>query len=213
MVIPIESYEVEDLFILTYLISKKVGVKIDDDVARLISRICGGTPHQIEKTIQRLGKLKLDIVTEKDAIEALSTYGVNLSTSGPSQPSANLHNLTGIQFEELITSLLTREGFRAQMTKASGDGGIDVVAVLEKPLVGGKCLIQCKRFAPTTLVGAAVVREFYGAVSADRKIVKGILITTSGFTEQAKSFAEEVGIELVDMEKLSRLLRGGNSLD
>jgi hypothetical protein len=42
--------------------------------------------------------------------------------------------------------------------------------------------------------------------SADRKAVKGTLITTSGFTEQARAFAQEVGIELIDMAQLSRLL-------
>jgi hypothetical protein len=208
MVLPIESYEQPDLLILAHLISKKLGVKVDDDAAKLISGICGGIPHQIENIIQRLAKLNLEIITEKDAVEALTTYGVNVSTGGVSQASANLQNLTGIQFEQLITSFLARQGFRAQMTKASGDGGIDIVAVLDKPLVGGKCLIQCKRFAANALIGAAVVREFYGAVSADQKVVKGILITTSGFTEQARTFAEEVGIELIDMELLSRLLAG-----
>jgi len=77
--------------------------------------------------------------------------------------------------------------------------------VLDKPLIGGTCLIQCKRFALNTLVGAPLVREFYGALSADQKVVKGIMVTTSGFTDQARDFAHAVGIELIDGEKLGRL--------
>ena len=54
----------------------------------------------------------------------------------------SLDALSGVEFEQFITVLLERMGFRAAMTKASGDGGIDVVATLDRPLVGGRYLIQ-----------------------------------------------------------------------
>lgn len=63
-------------------------------------------------------------------------------------------------------------GLRAEMTKASGDGGIDIVAVLDQPVLGGKYLVQCKRFASDTVVGSPTVREFYGALVADRSAIK-----------------------------------------
>ena len=50
------------------------------------------------------------------------------------------------------------------------------------------------------------MREFYGAVTADRKARKGILITNSGFSVQAKEFAGEVGIELIDGDRLRSLV-------
>jgi len=95
--------------------------------------------------------------------------------------------------------------FRAETTRATGDGGIDVVAVLDRPILGGKYLFQCKRYAPNNLVGASTVRDFYGAVTAD-KAVKGVLITTSDFTAQAREFAERVGLELINMGRLQSLL-------
>jgi restriction system protein len=101
--------------------------------------------------------------------------------------------------------LLTRMEFRPEMTKATGDGGIDIVAVLDKPILRGKYLFQCKRYGPENLVGAATVRDFYGAVTAD-KAVKGILITTSDFTAQATEFAERVGLELINLPRLQSLL-------
>ena len=97
-------------------------------------------------------------------------------------------------------------GFRTEMTGATGDGGIDIVATLDRPLIGGRYLIQCKRFAPDNLVGAATVRDFYGAVTADRQAVKGILITTSGFTSQALAFAQQLPIELIGGQQLRMLL-------
>ena len=120
--------------------------------------------------------------------------------------ASGLDTLSGIEFEGLITRLLERMGFRAEMTKASGDGGIDIVATLDQPLTGGRYLIQCKRYAEDSLVGAATVREFYGALTADRRAVKGILITTSGFTSQAQEFAGGLPIELIGRDQLQRLL-------
>jgi len=118
--------------------------------------------------------------------------------------ASGLDSLSGVEFEKLITSLLRRMGFRADMTRASGDGGVDIVAHLDRPIVGGRYLIQCKRFE--SLVGAPIIREFYGAVVADRKAVKGIFITTSGFTDQARAFAESLPLELIDRRRLDSLL-------
>ncbi len=117
-----------------------------------------------------------------------------------------LDTLSGIDFERLITLLLERMGFRATMTKASGDGGIDIVATLDQPVTGGRYLVQCKRYAADSLVGAPLVREFYGALTADQRAVKGILITTSGFTTQAEEFARGLPIELIGRDELERLL-------
>jgi tetratricopeptide (TPR) repeat protein len=119
---------------------------------------------------------------------------------------SSLDTLSGVEFEYLITRVLERMGFRAETTKASGDGGVDVVATLDQPLTGGRYLIQCKRYAPDSTVGAATVREFYGALTADRRAIKGILITTSAFTAQATEFAEGLPIELIARDKLQGLL-------
>ncbi|MGA2986460.1 MAG: restriction endonuclease [Terriglobia bacterium] len=121
-------------------------------------------------------------------------------------PIDSLDTLSGVEFERLVSQLLERMGFRAEMTKASGDGGVDVVANLDQPFSGGRYLVQCKRYAPDSTVGAATVREFYGALNADRRAIKGILITTSAFTAQATEFAEGLPIELIARDKLQELL-------
>lgn len=55
------------------------------------------------------------------------------------------------------------------------------------------------------MVGASEVRDFYGAVMADRA-VKGVFITTSDFTNRAREFGTQSGLELVNMSKLIQLL-------
>ncbi len=52
-----------------------------------------------------------------------------------------------LEFERFITGLPHQMGFEAQTTRASGDGGIDIEAELDSPIVGGRYLFQCKRFA------------------------------------------------------------------
>jgi restriction system protein len=72
--------------------------------------------------------------------------------------------------------------------------------------VGGRYLIQCKRFGPDTLVGSPAVREFYGALIADRRAAKGIFIATSGFSAQTRDFAANLSLDLIDGEQLAKLL-------
>jgi len=102
--------------------------------------------------------------------------------------------------------MLGRMGFRSEITKTTGDGGVDIVASLDKPFVGGRYLIQCKRFDVATQIGAPMIREFYGAVVADGSAVKGIFVTTSTFTNQARDFARSLPIELIDGQQLQSLL-------
>jgi restriction system protein len=108
------------------------------------------------------------------------------------------------KFEELIKDLLVKMGYEAQLTKASHDGGVDIEAVNPQPIVGGKVVVQCKRFSGT--VGASVVRDLYGVVMAVRAS-KGILITTSDFSSDARSFAEGNQLELINGRQLVDLLR------
>lgn len=82
-------------------------------------------------------------------------------------------------FEDLIGELLERIGFEdIEVTKRSGDGGIDVRGVLT---VGGvtrvKTAIQAKRWSKN--VPDKVVRELRGSIGPQEQ---GLVITTSGFT-------------------------------
>ena len=140
----------------------------------------------------------------------LSLFGFDSRSPSEALPegiSTEWAKLSGIDFEKLIAALLSKIGFVAVITKASGDGGVDIEATLDKPIIGGRYLFQCKRFAPDNLIGSPTVREFYGALVADRKAVKGILITTSGFTPQAREFAANLHIELIDGNGLAQLVR------
>lgn len=119
----------------------------------------------------------------------------------------DINTLTGIEFENLCQALLQKAGFDVETTKASGDGGIDLIARNHQSFFSGKYIIQCKRYAGS--VGEPVVRDLYGVVMAERAN-KGILLTTGHFTVSAVRFASDKNLELIDGEGLSQLLSTHN---
>jgi HJR/Mrr/RecB family endonuclease len=204
-VLPLQPYSAEALEKIAVRIAALGNLELDSDTRRLIAANSGCRPYQIEVLMQRVARaVKKQKITAEDALQAFAAFGIRVRTDAHIADPASLELMSGVEFERLVTTLLTRMEFRAEMTKATGDGGVDIVAVLDKPILGGKYLFQCKRYAPDNLVGASTVRDFYGAVTADRA-VQGILITTSDFTVQAREFAERVGLELINLERLQNL--------
>jgi restriction system protein len=65
---------------------------------------------------------------------------------------------------------------------------------------GKTTLVQCKRWTGKS-VGVSVVRELYGIMAAE-KADEGILVTTSSFTQDTKSFVVGKPIQLIDGTRL-----------
>lgn len=108
-------------------------------------------------------------------------------------------------FEKICQRLLRESGFKkVTVTGKTGDGGIDGEGILEiNPLITFKVLFQCKRYKENNTIGSSVIRDFRGAMQG--RADKGIILTTSSFTKEAKKEAVRDGappIELVDAEGL-----------
>ena len=116
----------------------------------------------------------------------------------------DINSLSGVEFEMVCKKLLENMGFAVETTKTSGDGGIDLIAYNSQPLLSGKYIIQCKRYAGS--VGEPIIRDWYGVVTSERAN-KGILMTSGVFTKQAQIFADGKPIELIDGVKLRDLLQ------
>jgi Holliday junction resolvasome RuvABC ATP-dependent DNA helicase subunit len=205
LVMSLQPYSIPELQAIATSIGKTEGISLDPGAAALIAMQGDGVPGHIGSTLRRVARaINKSDLTEDDVMNAFDAFGINVRPDTTPNLSDNLQDLSGQDFEKLIGVLLTRMDFQVEMTKTTGDGGIDIIAKLDKPIFGGLYLFQCKRFAPDNIVGAPTVRDFYGAVTADRA-VKGILITTSDFTAHAREFAQRVGVELIDMKQLQRL--------
>ena len=92
-----------------------------------------------------------------------------------------------------------------EITKKSNDGGIDGIINQDK-LGLDKIYIQAKRWKDG-VVGRPELQKFVGALS-ERQAIKGIFITTSDFTKEAKEYVEKVSqnIILINGNMLSKLM-------
>ena len=109
--------------------------------------------------------------------------------------------LEGTEFEAQFAELLRDNGWLAQETRASGDGGIDIIA--EDPQ-GQSVAFECKRWNKTDKVGIDVVLKLKGA--SYRDFDRSIVVTTSGYTPQAMEYSKEHGVELWGRADLLRLI-------
>lgn len=205
LTLKIQPYSYQDVLLVTERLASESGISLAAETLALIARV-SKRPGEAANAIMRLAKLG-NSLTDQDARELLSLVGITENQVDLSGVSGDFARISPTDFERLVTEMLQQMGFEAQMTKASGDGGIDIEAVLDRPIIGGKYLIQCKRFDDGNPVGSAAVREFYGALRADHNAVKGIFITTSTFTPQARQFAQGLPIELITGEQLRNLLQ------
>lgn len=113
-----------------------------------------------------------------------------------------LRSMKPSEFEDYIADLFNRLGYKTEAVGQSHDGGIDVIA--EKD--GIKNYIQCKKFI-TSEVTLGSVRDFYGALADHLANGQGYFITTNKFTLDARKFAEDKPIELIDGFELIRYIK------
>jgi restriction system protein len=108
-------------------------------------------------------------------------------------------------FERLVVDLLTSMGYgrsigEGKVVGRSGDGGIDGI-INEDKLGLESVYIQAKRWQGT--VGDIEIRNFIGSLQL-KGARKGVFITTSDFTKQAKDSAAMItGIKIVLIDGLT----------
>ncbi|MEI9901007.1 MAG: restriction endonuclease [Hyphomicrobium sp.] len=122
----------------------------------------------------------------------------------------NLMELSPSEFESLITNLFQKMGLETKLTQASRDGGVDCVAFDPRPVLGGKVVVQAKRYKNT--VGVSAVRDLYGTLM-NEGASKGILVTTSGYGSAAFNFANGKPLELFSGGELLFLLKEHAGID
>jgi restriction system protein len=112
-------------------------------------------------------------------------------------------------FEQLVVDLLVKMGYggsgeAAERIGKSGDGGIDGT-IYQDPLGLDIVYIQAKRW--TGSVSRPTVQGFAGSLEGF-KATKGVLITTSMFTAEARGYVDQIAkrIVLVDGRSLAKLM-------
>jgi len=131
-----------------------------------------------------------------------------LRKSATSELLEILSNVSPTFFERVVLDLLHEMGYGAnrsdlQQVGGPGDAGIDGVISLDK-LGLEKVYVQAKRWQEN--ISRPHLQAFYGAL-AGQKARKGVFITTSLFSTQAREYAKSVeGIVLIDGPRLAGLM-------
>lgn len=115
-------------------------------------------------------------------------------------------------FEGLVVKLLVKMGYGGSIKDAgkaigkSGDEGIDGT-IKEDKLGLDVIYIQAKKWTPGNVVGRPELHKFVGAL-AGQGAKKGVFITTSSFTKEAREYVprNETKIVLIDGEELAQLM-------
>jgi len=151
-----------------------------------------------------------DILIETPS-EALESAYENLRNELAEELLGKLKKVSPAFFERIVVELLVKMGYggsRADAGKAigrSGDGGIDGI-IKEDKLGLDVIYIQAKRWDDNP-VRRPDVMQFAGALQA-QKASKGIFITSSRFTDDARNYVSQIGskIVLIDGEQLANLM-------
>lgn len=113
----------------------------------------------------------------------------------------SVDNLEGEKFEEFCAVLLKRHGLqRITLTLASGDTGIDIIATKKGQTFG----FTCKRY--TGFVGNKAVLEVW-AGQLYYTLDTAADYSHSEFSDSAIALADDLGVMLIDRQKLKRLMR------
>lgn len=112
----------------------------------------------------------------------------------------HIDTMSGVEFEQYAQMLLQQNGYtHVELTKASNDYGIDIVAMKKDILYA----IQCKKYS--SKVGIDAIRQAStGCIYYDHDIA--VVLTNSTFSSQAKALAMTLDVQLWDHEVLTKLI-------
>lgn len=127
-----------------------------------------------------------------------------------SENPQEMYRLSPREFEELMAEIYARHGYDVELTKATRDGGKDLI--LRKPEIIGDSIyyVECKKHSETNLVGVGIIRNLHSTINVD-KVNGGVIATTSYFTKDARKFISEnklnAQIKLHDFGTVQNLLK------
>ncbi|XVQ07422.1 restriction endonuclease [Spirillospora sp. CA-255316] len=110
-------------------------------------------------------------------------------------------------FEIAIVHLMRRDGIAAEHTGKTGDFSGDVIG--HDAVLGERWMVQVKHYNPNNKVKSDDVQKVAGAAWHIYQARMKLVVTTSGYTRDARTFSAKAGIHLIDKAALVRWATDG----
>lgn len=107
-----------------------------------------------------------------------------------SEHPESFYQLTDNDFEVVMAEIYSKLGYDVTRTKATRDGGKDLIIRIPEILGDFIYYVECKKYAAKRPIGVGIIRNLIGTVNTDR-VNGGILATTSFFTRDAYEFISD----------------------
>lgn len=164
---------------------------------------------ELEQEPEQEPEIQSDSVTPSRNIEdVIARYNSDLADEILMKTAA----IASDRFEMLVIDLLSKMGYFAFQTAryTTESSGSDLIhgVILDNKTGSNPIYIQAKKLSPARTVGRSDIQDFVEEL-AD-KGGKGIFATTANFSEQAKIYANDERIMLIDGVKLANLMIANN---
>ncbi|MGD6872526.1 restriction endonuclease [Sutcliffiella horikoshii] len=200
-----------DIIFLSRVRSVRYSLKKENYIEEVNKLTYQITPEGLELLTENMNEIEEEIEELEKVIDPLTIVKEKLDELKQELAETllkQLRNVHWIKFEDIVIELLTVMGYGdGKVTQRTNDEGLDGV-IKEDKLGLDNIYVQAKRYGATNSVGRDVVQSFSGALDG-KGARKGVFITTSYFTDNAKQYAERLEakkIILIDGKQLAKLM-------
>lgn len=179
-----------------------------DEVGRQVLRECRKVYREEEPDNESLAESSIFVI-EQAPDESIDAAVKEIHRAVARELLERIASAPPAFFEVLVLDLLHALGYGAteddlERVGGAGDGGFDGIISLDR-LGLEKVFVQAKRWQGS--VGRPELQAFYGALSG-RRARKGVFITTSNFTREAREFGRQIAesVVLIDGQRLAALM-------
>lgn len=172
---------------LQTILDKNISLLSDEEIAGMLEKEEYAEKVPTDKGIvDPLGNPISEISNIHIEVNEREDWKLNELNKNPTE----IYQLSPRGFEEIIAEIYIHKGYKAKVTRATRDGGVDIYITREDDLGSFLFLVQCKKYKPTHKVGVNVLRELYGVVS-EKRATSGSVVTTSFFSQPAEEYQKE----------------------
>lgn len=176
------------------LLENRVTFRLDDLLINLSYKLDNGNIHAIEELVNN--RTMIYNILDTLCIKRQDGYYRREISSKQNRDSIDIATIEGEYFESIIVELLKEEGFsNVFKTPRTRDRGVDIYAEKEDE----KWMFQVKRWV--NKVGSSVIQRLH-SMKINNNYDFAECITTSSYTSDASSEAEECNIMLTNGNKI-----------